>query len=233
MNSSESFNPFQAPETQDQEVTLGDDAEFLISAGEILCRETVDLPKVCIHTGETEDLVERNKTFQSANFWLAAVAAICLYLGFSFLDSSLVIGLIAVVFLVALIGTAMLPTLAKAGIPGVVTIETTWYVNTRYQHHCRRMRWVIRGILTGIMFFVGFAVGHGNAMLTDNAVLQGMQLGILTGGITGMAGLGLRIERRLRFSGKRWRGPHKGLYALTGHSRKFTETVERMIHGGF
>ena len=66
MSTSESFNPYMAPETQEyKEVTLGDDAEFLISQREILCRETVHLPKICIRTGRADNLIERSRTFQS------------------------------------------------------------------------------------------------------------------------------------------------------------------------
>jgi len=46
------------------------DAEVLISAGEILCRETVHLLKVHIHIGKTEDLMERKKPFLPASRWI-------------------------------------------------------------------------------------------------------------------------------------------------------------------
>lgn len=66
MSTSESFNPYTATETQEyKEVTLGDDAEFLISQREIQCRETVYLPKICLHTGRADNLIERSRTFHS------------------------------------------------------------------------------------------------------------------------------------------------------------------------
>ena len=46
-------------------MTLGDDAEFLISQCKILCRKTVHLPKICIRTGRADNLIERSRTFQS------------------------------------------------------------------------------------------------------------------------------------------------------------------------
>jgi len=83
------------------------------------------------------------------------------------------------------------------------------------------------------MFLLGFALGYDFAAVGNNAPLQGLIFGIAIGLVSGTIGLGLQIQRRLSYSCKRRRAPHKGLYALTGHSPKFTETVDGMIHGRF
>ena len=114
-----------------------------------------------------------------------------------------------------------------------MNIEATWYVDQQYLRRCRWQKWAVRGSIAGIMFLLGFALGYDFAAIGDNAPLQGLLLGTAVGLASAGISLGLQMERRLRYSGKRRRGPHKGLYALTGHSPKFTETVERMIHGGF
>jgi hypothetical protein len=132
MSDDESFNPYRAPENQEpQEVTLGEDAEFLISAREILCRETVHLPNVCIHTGETEDLVKRKKTFLPASRWINLFFALGLFRKFSS------VGWLEFSILLMVVSITSSSVISKFKLPGVVNIEATWYVDQQYLHHCR------------------------------------------------------------------------------------------------
>ncbi len=230
MNVPESFNPYQAPEVQEQdEVRLGEDSEFLISEREILCRETVKLPKICIHTGEPADL-QRQATFRSPQiplvvfiilipFLLAGVAG----------GSEMILLAIAGLFMFALIRR-----LTTWTFPGVTTIDTTWYVNSDYSQRCYRQQWMIRGVILVAAFLGGYVISYnmtppGNPTSMRDASLTALFSAVFFGGLS----LTLRIERRLSYSRRRRTGPHKGLFALNGHSRRFAETVERIIHGGF
>ena len=215
-----------------EDVTLSDDAEFLISSREILCRESVSLPKVCIHTGQTENLQQREATFHSAGMivaglFLPVVVLIVLFTG------DLIGGSWLGMIVLAICGTALLPVLARLKVPGIVSIKATWHVSDEYLRRCRWQQWCIRGVIVAVMFSVGFAVGYDTTAAAASPIITGLQTGSALGGICGIISLALRMERRIRYSSRRRRGLHKGLFALTGHSRRFTESVERIIHGGF
>ena len=238
MSTSESFNPYQAPESQELgEVRLGADAEFLISNREILCRESVSLPTVCLHTGAADDLVERSRTFHSTAARLAA---------------ALLVGVIAVVFFmnslvgeqailavpVIIIGLILLlPLLLKLKVPGLIAVKARWYVNKNYAQRCLWRKRAICIAIPPVLFAVTFGAVYSEDYLQPTALSHSLGAGTFGGGIgivlSLIAMLFFRVERVLRYSGRRRRGPQKGLFILTGHSRRFTETVERMIHGGF
>lgn len=232
---SESFNPFQAPESDEHEVlTLADDTEFLISRSEILCRETVELPRVCIAKGITENLQQRQQSFYSTGVPIAGLLTFVLVIGAislvgRFGGAWMILGLVA-------IGSHRLPwLLARLKFPGVVTIEATWYVSEAYLRICRWQQWISRGFIVVMAAWVGFAAGEAGLTfkLAANLQVQGPGMAVLLGIVGGLLSLTVRMERRLRLQGRRRWGPHKGLYSLGGHTRKFTRAVEALIHRGF
>jgi len=231
MTEPETFNPYQAPEIQEQgEVRLGEDSEFLISEREILCRETVSLPKVCIHTGESDNLLQRQATFRSLRAPVGAIFVLLYIVTSQFAEALEVLILIVA----ASILSAVLSRYTKWKLPGVKKIDATWYVNRDYCDRCYQQQWIIRGIIILVAFLGGFAAAYGLAapgtsISMSNAGVSAVASTVFFGGLS----LFLRIERRLRYSGRRWRRPHQGLFSLTGHSSRFAETVERIIHGGF
>ena len=82
-------------------------------------------------------------------------------------------------------------------------------------------------------FAVTFGVTYNDHFVGPFRLSETLRAAAMFGGVTGILSMFLHVERRLTFSGTRRRGPHKGLFSLTGHSRRFTETIERIIHGGF
>jgi hypothetical protein len=227
----ESFNPYQAPEVQEQnEIRLGEDSEFLISEREILRRETVKLPEICIHTAAANDLLERLATFRSPQIPVAAFLMLIPILAGRYAGALEMI-LLAVV---GLFVPGLMRRFTKWTLPGVKTIDATWYVNRDYCRRSCRQQWIIQGIILVAAFAGGFAISYsmappGNPASMSDASLAALFSAVFFGGLS----LFLRIERRLRYSGRRWRRPHSGLFSLTGHSNRFAKSVERIIHSGF
>lgn len=54
------FNPYEAPETPTSEASLAPDTEFLINYNVIAGIGKIDLPKICVLSGEKEGLVYRS-----------------------------------------------------------------------------------------------------------------------------------------------------------------------------
>jgi len=231
MTENESFNPYEAPEVQEQDdVRLDEDSEFLISTAEILCRETVSLPKVCIHTGESDNLLQRQATFHSPRIPVGAIIVLLFIVAGRFAGA---LEVLILIFAASILYAAM-RRFAQWKLPGITKLDVTWYVNSDYCQRCHRQQWIIRSAVVLVAFLGGFAGAHG--MTTpgwptsmSDAGLTAVTSAVFFGGLS----LFLRMERRLRYSGRRRRGPHQGLFSLTGHSRRFAETVERIIHGGF
>lgn len=228
---SESANPYQAPHSEEyEEPTLSDDAEFLISAGEILCRETVELPKVCIHTGLTEELVERQQTFHTNRIRLFVPLLI---LGVILILMSGTAGSVELFFLFVVISLLVTPVCSRLGVPGFVRVSATWYVAQRYLRRCQWEAWIIRGIIFVVTAVLGLAVSHATIRPAAGNTLERVLYGLIPAAVCTAISLFLNVEKRIRCSGIRMRGRHRGLVSLTGHGRRFTEAVERMIHGGF
>ena len=235
MNESGSFNPYQAPATQEYEdVVLSEEAEFLISGREILCRESVNLPKVCIHTGQTKNLQQRQETFLSARVLFAGVGGLIVPAAVLILLFSGRIGW-GLILIIGLMfwGAALLPLAGRLGFPGTVSIRATWYVSDEYLRRCRQTAWFIRLAIVVIMFLFGFLLGYQTSMAASGATGTGLRTAGFLAGICGVISLTLRTERRIRLAGRRRRGPHRDLFALTGHSRRFSEAVDRINHGAF
>lgn len=60
------YNPFQAPlASEPQELRLEEQEAFRTTPREILCREQVELPKICIFLGDTDDVAPRTKLLRT------------------------------------------------------------------------------------------------------------------------------------------------------------------------
>ena len=224
-DASTDFNPFQAPVAGAPEKRkLGEDDEFLISRREILCRETVKLPMVCIRYGETEDLEQRKKTLRT----LSAMGAF-----------TLVITVIAFLILIAAVTSGDLPFSSTAfgklfylvvfilAVPatfwvfrryGCNIVEASWYVGPRYR---RMILWEKR-IGRAIVVVVAVAGGIGTARASGSVIpLVGLLLLVLLLGSFFDPNISLQLVGRRR-----------GAFVVRGHSKKFYQSVQR-ISGGF
>ena len=219
-------NPYQAPTIHaPQSPVFGEDTEFLISPREILIRESVDLPKVCISSGETEDLIKRTRTFHSwslsggAVFVVTAIVVIVLLVKILELTQGPLeyfpaISLLTVVFLPRVL-TSLFST-----IPGVTAMKVNWYVGQSYHRRCRIINWIVR-------FSGPASIAVSRMVLSPGYVTQSILF------LVAILCLFCNVERTLRYQGPRYFGIYKGLHVLTGHGRKFANAVEQIIHRGF
>ena len=233
MSDPENLNPYEAPPTVEvPEVRLGEDSEFLISAREILCRESVELPRVCVQTGETEGLVQRKEKFQSFDLKVVGFA-ILLAVGVLLFAGSMGTSELILLFGLMIAARVLMSRRSTSRLLGIAIVSVTWYVSEEYLQKCQRQQWIVRGAIAVTTFLIGFAIAASNVLPGSNRLMPGLYGGILFGGVSGFVSLMLKSEKKIRYSGRRRFGPHKGLYSLVGHSRVFTETVERIAHGGF
>ncbi|MEZ6123916.1 MAG: hypothetical protein R3C49_12155 [Planctomycetaceae bacterium] len=142
----EEFNPYQAPETSaGTQQMLSADAEFLVSDRCILCGPVVQLPKICIRSGETSDLIMKTGTLKWKSMMPIGIGAlttvVAMIIGsltgvaLSWLSLVLIYAVWGAVFLVR----NLLPW-------NVREVQATWFVSTReeQQWHSSRVRrlWV-------------------------------------------------------------------------------------------
>lgn len=222
-----SFNPFQPPASLAADVdTLADDAEFLFSSNEILCRDSVELPQVCIRLADTDNLVKRQQNLRVvagpfvAAIILLAIPVIALSVNFG------ARGLIAAVVVGGIL-QLIVRFVAKTSLPFTYSVDATWYVGERY---LRRVKWynrISRVVVMGVAIVISVLVAVEARSLQDAAIQIIVALGL---GIA--VSFGLSTERKLMLSGRRFFGRHRGLMVLSGHSKKFAAAAQR-IQAGF
>ena len=218
------FNPFQAPVFADAEkTTLGEDDQFLVSKRDILCRDRVELPKVCIRYGETEDLERRQKILRMFT-GLGLMAFAIAVLGFLVLLSALVAGRLPfsdttlgmLLFVVALLVTV--PAVYRFFRRfGCCEVDAVWFVGPRYR---RRIRWERR---IGRAFVLLLAAGGGFGIAeATGSVIPLVALVVLA--LVLAAFFDPNISLQLV-------GRRRGVYVLRGHSKAFCHEVNRLISG--
>ena len=224
----ESENPFQAPvhHADADEIPLPADSEFLVSDDYIICREQVELPPICIHTGETEDLQRRHEVLRAMTFGgtiqvvISILLIVTLVGEFGFLDS-LMIALVPLVVL-----NLVRKFVLRNFMPLTDQVAVTWYVSKDYLD---TLRWQIiagRTLLLAIGSAVGFlsagASQNGFSVVTVSAMLAGAIIGFLIS-------FGMQVEQKPTLVGRRRKGPNRGLMMLRGHSVLFANAVRQRI----
>ena len=68
-------NPFRPPLQQSDLISLSPDTEFLVSTECVLCGDELRLPPICIHTGDTDELIARESVLQWTPPWLVLLRA--------------------------------------------------------------------------------------------------------------------------------------------------------------
>ncbi len=218
------FNPFQAPVlAAPEKKVLGDDDEFLVSRREILCRDRVQLPMICIRYGETEHLERRQKTLRTLTaagafvLVLSAIAILVLLGALMAGDLPFSNSPFGILSWVAAFLLAVPATVRGFQRYGCSTVDATWYVGPRYH---RRVLWE-RRIGRVIVFFVAIA---GGVVIVRNG-------GPVTA-LIGLAGLALLLgiffdpNVSLQLAARR-----RGVFVLKGHSKIFYREVNRIING--
>ncbi|MDG1893667.1 MAG: hypothetical protein P8J37_02040 [Fuerstiella sp.] len=214
------FNPFQAPVADAAEKQeLGEDDEFLVSRREILCRDTVILPLVCIRYGETEDLEQRKKLLRMLS-GTGAFSLVLTVIGFLLLVGATIGGQLPFsgsssgkLFYLTVFIMALPATFWAFRRYGCRMVDASWYVGPRYR---RMILWEKR-IGRAIVFFVTAAGGVGIARESGS-----------WWPLVGLAGLGLLLSIffdpniNLQLVGRR-----RGVFLLRGHSKSFYLQVQR------
>ncbi len=219
-STSDEYNPFQAPKsTEPTELRLRDGQDLLVTKRYIVCREKVELPKICIKYGETDDMAPRHKVLRTLSFTAVLKIAVTATLG--------VIGLIGVSnsrspAVASAVGLYLLMFLAaisfvswRATRHGYYSVDATWYICGRYQRRIRRSRFIVGGVA-----FVGFT-GLGAWLSWEMSSVW--PLGLLMLAAAG-ASAGYDPEERLQLSGRR-----NNAFLLQGHSGKFHQAWLRHI----
>lgn len=221
------FNPFQAPPSSHeipQANELGDDDEFLILRKQILCREQVELPKVCVFFGDTEDLEPRRKTLKTLKP-LSAVVAVLLGVSVLFVPALIIEsnrGPLSGWVADALKMTFYVVLAVGAGVmiwkQGCYKVDATWYVGRRYRRRLAIERRIGQVILVGSAVLLLLGVPYVEYELRIGFIV--LAVGSL------IASLKLDCERSLTLKEKR-----NEAFVLEGHKKRFFETVNRLRSG--
>ncbi len=227
-------NPYAPPESNSQFAGLASDTEFLISDTCILCDNEVSLPKVCIYTGKTEDVIRQQSTLKWTPRWLHNIRVIFIFLMFpamSILQSGMLRSFVPIQLKIPFpdassvffIGIIILSYLA---IRSTRQVMITWYVSRQHdleQQRRRRFWQRVRLVGLGVLCLV----------LVANSVLVGRRLGFAFP-ILVLTFLVVAIFKRkgkltvakpdLTIAGR-----HEGLNVLTGFSPEFLQTVNAMV----
>ncbi|APZ93164.1 hypothetical protein [Fuerstiella marisgermanici] len=218
-STNEEYNPFEAPKsTELTELRLHDGQDLLVTKRYIVCREKVELPKICIKYGETDDMAPRRKVLRTLSFSAVLKIAVTATLGVMGLvglsnsSSPAVasgVGLYLVMFLLA-----MGILIWKVAPNGYMAVDTTWYICGRYKRQIRRSRMIV-----GSVVFVGFT-GLGVWLSWETNSLWPLSLLVCAAG----ASAGYEPEVPLRLKRQ-----HNDVFLLQGHSKKFHQAWLRHV----
>ena len=155
MSNVEAYNPFQAP-VQVSPIGLEVPADkFAIEDNRILCRDHIDLPEVCISTGESWELQRFSKTLRRLSTFHSYVMILAAIFGLSFFALSqnslagtawlsgaagLLLGFSVIVL--AAVWTAKF---------GQIEVHASWSVSKRLVRHAEYLR--IALVSTGLIGF--------------------------------------------------------------------------------
>lgn len=225
------FNPYQAP-IDVSDPKLAPDTSFMVSDQCVLCEDTLELPKVCIVSGQRSDLVKQEATLAWTPVWLHSVRIIvCVFFGIAALQMT-----------IYLISQAMTEPAARdsipifliiaaaisAGFPLVVLwgalqktnrIRATWFVSrTLAKREQHRRRWCyIAAAIAVFTFLCGIAAG---AVFSDDYFVICVWSGLLAI-ITVVLGRRRRQPEVV--------GMHEGLHVIKGLSAEFLQVTLDMI----
>lgn len=219
MTSSADYNPFAAPVSlTEAPPDEAPDADYLITRSEILTRGSVNLPKCCLVTGDTHDLVVREKDYSATNFsrGLAAIPFAVMLIGGPWVAARVRVG--SFLLPVVLVIIAILGIYALKNVSVGTKIRLTWYVSSRYARRARAVWWFGRILIMGLTGFSGGALLH-SQLPTTTAMIGGAGLGLTAGFLLSLV---LQCECRPEYRGQKLFGRYKGMHTFQGHSRKFT-----------
>ena len=216
----EEYNPFEAPKvTETHELQLRAGQDLLVTRWYIVCRETVELPKICIRYGETGDMAPRHKKLRTLapsailKIVVAAIMGFAALIWHSNFSNSASAAASGIVFLCLFAGLAFV--VWRATREGYLAVDATWYISTRYR---RRIFW--SRVIVGLAIFFAFT-GLGGWLSWELNSLWPLGMFLIA---AAAIGAGYDPEERLRLRGRR-----KNVFLLQGHSKKFHQAWLRHV----
>ncbi|MFN9718691.1 MAG: hypothetical protein ACK58L_08370 [Planctomycetota bacterium] len=218
MNVSDS-NPYAAPdEPPDSSWRLPPDTEFLFNEECILSIGTLELPRICILTGERLRLITMNSTFSAIPegyrkaFALLIVGSILSFLVPSLLDSAVVVA--EQRMMLPMILALVAPVVIIAGIRKRHRLDLSWFVSETalVRIESERRRWRLISIACGL-FLVLVSVAFRILMDFDVAMILILLFGVTMG------------SRKNLLKSK---GAYQGLVIVKGFKPAFFEELRRL-----
>ena len=221
-------NPFRAPEQDSQYQLLAADTEFLISDECVLCGSEVQLPAVCILSGDTDELVRKQSVLKWTPRWLVLVRGLLIIVALPMSGSLTLVlsnsgmlfgkqpvrGLeLAPMLFVYAVFTAAIASIV-AGFALTHRLRITWYIEASYLWALRKRR--LQTLATGIVGIVLF-VGSISYDLFVPFGIVGLLCVLLSASR-------VRIAGRPVFAGR-----HQGLNVINGLSSLFLGRVQAII----
>lgn len=216
-DSAEPHNPFQAPQVAEiEELRLAETAEFHVSPHFLLCRDHLQLPPICIHYGETDDVQSRSRTLRrltGGGIMKVITAALLAFgtLAVGPMNSARSPGqwveLMFVMAMFVLFGIVIWHVSKSS----MQTVHATWYVCGRYRQRLRWHKFIVRTLLltTALAMGIWCVVETGEWWVVITILFT-----------TPFIALGYDPERKLELVGKKY-----GANMLRGHSKKFHRAV--------
>ena len=185
MTAPDSFhNPFAPPTRQSDVRVATDDSSFTIERYRILCHSNaIELPRVCVRTGDTDDLIIRQQTLKSRPL----ASNVALVLTFGLILTLLLSGVLGWLFGIASL-FAFVVIYAAVTLLTQRRITVTWYVARRYRNRI----WLTK---LGGFLILTFALGLFASVVWQNAT------GLITCLSVGAAGgLAFNPERGMKLA---------------------------------
>ncbi len=222
-----SFNPYQAPAATSDEVSLAPDTEFLFNDKVVAGTGRIVLPRICIATGATGLLVEKEQQLSWCSRWITNGRSI----------SILATMFCAIPMLTHLPPTpagnsswseveALLQMTVSAGIIiSLIAFVAASYVFNKSIH----VRWYIsKGVVKHNFILTSFVLAL--TLLIPCALLLSSHLRLIA--VVAIAAIGIGIKMRKKLNHRRTPiviGTMDGLFLIGGLSKEFLEKTRRLV----
>jgi hypothetical protein len=220
------FNPYEAPEAPTSEAGLAPDTEFLINHNVIAGIGKIDLPKICVLSGENQGLVRRSSQLRWCSQQIVVprniMCAISLIVVVSAVVSSsrtvpgapgvMVFSLTQLAFTFGIVAVAA--GLILLSILFRKNVEVSWYISERLVRRQKiRLGIILFLTIAAIVLISLFGIGRDSGMILIPCTIAFM-----------LVLRGFRGSQPLRVVGQ-----HNGLLLVSGFSRAFASEALKLV----
>ncbi|MEQ9406825.1 MAG: hypothetical protein RIK87_03830 [Fuerstiella sp.] len=234
MPDSRGTNPYQPPQHDTAASGLASDTEFLVSGKCILCENRVDLPRVCIVTGDNTKLLQKSETLKWTPGWIRNLGIVLGLFGFpivfGWVQHFVLAGGVAQAGVMAFMPwvVSLAAVLVVVGavlcwvlcLKGVYRVDVTWHVGRRVVEAERRRRRnrTVLVVCCGAAAVACLCL----SLVMEAPELQGACIGLFIAAA-------LLLKGRTRSARPILAGRWHGLNVLMGVSPEFLREVEAII----